>query len=120
MAHPFQQLQKLRKAVSQRNSRIYFLPKNFARHQENTTCLDWRNKKINWRLKLVFLHAHKFPFPVNKCPEDVLLGAVVDKCLVEASSRKKELRPHFQAYQHPSSEIQVLLQAEKVPGAHGK
>jgi len=111
---------KLRAAVRKRNARIYFLPPHFARHSENTTKLDWTTNKINWRVQVVFLHAQKFPLVVSKCPEDMLLSQLVDKCLSTAIERKKEFRKHFVAYRRSESDVHVLMQAEKVPGAHGK
>jgi len=61
-----QHLQKFKKAVTERGTKIYFMPKNFSRHKENTTVLDWNTGKISWRLEVIFMHAQQYQLIVDK------------------------------------------------------
>ncbi len=49
-----QHLHRLRCAAAQRGTQLRFLPPNFSRHKANTTYLDWKSKKIEWRIEWRF------------------------------------------------------------------
>lgn len=75
----------------------------------------------NYKVKIIVTNLYvSLFFDDCRCPEDLALEDVIDKCLAEAFSRKKELRKHFEAYQCARSDIEILFQAEKVPGAQRK
>nr|CAD7421185.1 unnamed protein product [Timema poppensis] len=45
---------KLKAATSSRDIRWHFLPRNFSRHKDNTTYLDWKTNVIWWRVEWIF------------------------------------------------------------------
>ena len=41
----------MRSAAAQRGTQLWFLPQNFVKHKANTTYLDWKIKKLEWRVE---------------------------------------------------------------------
>ena len=57
-----QHLHKLRAAAAQKGTQLRFLPPNFTKHKANTTYLDWKTKKLEWRLEWRFTWANLTSF----------------------------------------------------------
>ncbi|KAH8235533.1 hypothetical protein KR032_002094 [Drosophila birchii] len=47
---------RLRKAANQRHIRLELQLPNFSRHKENTTYLDWKLRRIFWRVEWLFVN----------------------------------------------------------------
>nr|CAD7442337.1 unnamed protein product [Timema bartmani] len=103
---------KLKGAASSRNIRWHFLPRNFSRHKDNTTYLDWKTNIIWWRVEWIFPQGNNI-----KLGENVRIGSHINKYLDPAVC-DLSLREHLQFYQSAGlSGVHLMLKAEKVPKA---
>ncbi|XP_037934757.1 box C/D snoRNA protein 1 [Teleopsis dalmanni] len=108
-------LYKLQCAANKRNIRLQFLLKNFTKHKENSTILNFQTQKINWHVEWVFVNASNLKFVDRRCPEDLPLHKLLDKyvnpdCITDVP-RKKELIYYQSA---GIFNLKILLKAEGI------
>nr|CAD7428052.1 unnamed protein product [Timema monikensis] len=106
---------KLKAATSSRYIRWHFLPRNFSRHKDNTTYLDWKTNIIWWRVEWIFPQGNNIKCVDERLGENVRIGSHVNKYLDPAVC-DLSLREHLQFYQSAGlSGVHLMLKAEKVP-----
>ncbi|XP_046634708.1 box C/D snoRNA protein 1-like [Daphnia pulicaria] len=105
-------LHKLRCTAAQRGVTLRFLPPNFTRHKLNTTYLDWKTKKIDWKVEWKFVWKDVTTVE-NRVPENELLRDVFTKTL-EANSKNVFLN------ESDLNKVQIFLAAEHTPGQNGR
>ncbi|XP_075226555.1 box C/D snoRNA protein 1 [Lycorma delicatula] len=106
-------LLRLRAAASRRNTVLQFLPKNFDRHKNNTTFLDYKTQELLWRIEWIFPQADCAKYIDKRVVDTELLGNILDNYINPLHNNDKQLQ-YYHAAGH--SGITLLLIAEKVPG----
>lgn len=71
-------LNKLRKAASERQVNLRFLLPNFEKHKINSTCYDWSSKVVYWHVEWHFLNVNKI-FVDSRCYENSSIGELLEK-----------------------------------------
>jgi len=111
-------LSRLRYAAAQRKIRLLFLPQHFTAHKENTTFLNWQNRKLHWRIKFVFPADGK-SFDEAKALEQLSLDRILPKYVDNTSTdfNAKLIQEQIPSYASLGLDgIAVLMKMEKYPG----
>lgn len=76
-------LNRLRQAARRRTTNLKYLLQNFLRHRENTTYYCYKEKKIFWRIKWIFINANEngkiVCYNDERCDEEKFLWELLDK-----------------------------------------
>ncbi|XP_057380539.1 LOW QUALITY PROTEIN: box C/D snoRNA protein 1-like [Daphnia carinata] len=105
-------LHRLRCAAAQRGITLRFLPPNFTRHKFNTTYLDWKSKKIDWKVewKFTWLDVNTVE---NRVSENDSLQNVFEKTI--------ESKPKYLSLSEADvKNVHIFLPAEHSPGQNGR
>ncbi|XP_030569107.1 box C/D snoRNA protein 1 [Drosophila novamexicana] len=109
---------RLRMAAQERGTRLQLLLPNFSRHKENTTYLNWKQRRIYWHIEWLFVHATASSVTrlVDKhCDEERTLADLLSKYLdllqAEAVEQRKLLQHHQTA---GIGQLSLWLRAEGV------
>ncbi|KAI4501275.1 hypothetical protein M0802_003648 [Mischocyttarus mexicanus] len=121
-------LKRLRTCCLKNKIDLQFLPRNFTRHKENTTFLNWTTNKFFWRIEWVFPQADNLIQITERALDTKLLATVLEEVMypcdalkdesdVEEVNSKLELNNKLKFYQAAQlSGSKVLLKIEKKPG----
>ncbi|KAI9582234.1 box C/D snoRNA protein 1 [Glossina fuscipes] len=112
-------LNRLRQAARRRTTNLKYLLQNFLRHRENTTYYCYKEKKIFWRIKWIFINANENGKIVcyidERCDEEKYLWELLDKYV---NPNCLELVPEKRILEYYQSKgmqnIKVMLKAEEV------
>ncbi|XP_074112599.1 box C/D snoRNA protein 1 [Cotesia typhae] len=115
---------KLKQRASQSGVKLEFLPKNFSRHQENTSYFNWKSKELFWTIEWIFPQAENIKWISKKVLETTRLSELVENVLDLLNSpsekdddevNKQILSDKLQFYRGAGlSGLEILLKAEKV------
>lgn len=107
-----QYLMKLKRAAESRKTTLKFLPRNFVRRTQNTTCL--LKTTIMWHIEWIF-STENLKLSDEKVPEDSKLGAALQKYFTEQEDVVVQEKLKF--YQSAGlNNVKVFLKAEEVSG----
>lgn len=102
----------LQRQALKRGITLRILPQSFTRHKANTTKFDVKRQIIDWHVDWVFVNSEHYQISEETVPENIPLGAVLDKYLnPEQNSNKYENLQYYQAAGIPN--IKLLLKAEQ-------
>lgn len=111
---------KLRAAATTRGTVLKFLTKNFERHKQNTTFLNWKSNVIQWRIEWIFPNAENVKFVDEKCDENEKLSKLINK-YIGIDSEPFYKKDSLMFYQSAGlSGIKILLKAEFVKNSKNK
>ncbi|KAH0564580.1 box C/D snoRNA protein 1 [Cotesia glomerata] len=114
---------KLKQRASQSGVKLEFLPRNFSRHQENTSYFNWKSKELFWTIEWIFPQAENIKWISKKVLETTRLSELVENVLDPLNSSEKDddeankriLSDKLQFYRGAGlSGLEILLKAEKV------
>lgn len=103
---------KLKRVAQSRKTTLKFLPRNFVRRRQNTSCLS--KNSIIWRIEWVFASENLKLWDEN-VPEDSKLGAVLQKYFTKQEDGVVQDKLRY--YQSAGlNNIKLFLKAEEVSG----
>ncbi|KAF5302696.1 hypothetical protein FQR65_LT08438 [Abscondita terminalis] len=106
---------RLRKATADRKTTLKFLPRNFARHKQNTTRLHFATNIVYWHIDWIFPNAENFKITDDAVSETERLSNLVSKYLVAQDDLAlQEKLQYYQAVNLPG--IRLFLKAEQKSG----
>ncbi|KAK4883437.1 hypothetical protein RN001_006756 [Aquatica leii] len=106
---------RLAKATNASKTTLKFLPRNFARHKQNTTRLNFASNIIYWHVDWIFPNAENLKLTDDALPETEKLSNLVNKYLtVQEDQILQERLQFYQAADIPG--IRLFLKAEQKSG----